>query len=230
MINISFLISTNRDYQQCAKRVVDNIEQMGLLDNNEIIICSNDTIIDNRIINIEDKLKLNGPLGFNQAASISKGEIILILCDDHYLNILTDVNQLFSDNIFLNRSYHIMTMATTQDFLNPAYIGAIPGYPETSIIPRTMMCRFPILTRETYYKLQKYIFHPAFNLKTSYFPDNYLSYFLFINNEPVVQTDKVLLTSFQSEISPSSETYFYKSLSIYIKLIKNLRPGDPYVS
>lgn len=230
MCNISFLISTNRPYNICAKRVVDGIEQQGLLDNNEVIVCSNDPIQDNRIVNIEDTLKINGTLGFNQAAKASNGDILVVLCDDHEVLVNTSIENIFNNDIFKDRKYKILTMATHTDALRPAYLGPIPEYPETYIIPRTPMCRFPILTRETYVNLGNYIFHPKFNLKSSFFPDNYLSYFLYMNNEEVVQTKDIILYSYQNEVQQHNNQYFDECLNIYMDLLTNLKSGDPYVS
>ena len=92
------------------------------------------------------------------------------------------------------------------------------------------MCRFPILTRETYMNLGNYIFHPKFNLKSSFFPDNYLSYFLYMNNEEVVQTKDIILYSYQNEVQQHNNQYFDECLDIYMDLLTNLKSGDPYVS
>jgi len=242
MSKISFLISTNRNYDKCAKRVVDGIEKQDLLDGNEIIICSNDPIDDNRIINIEDKLKINGPLGFNQAAEVSTGDILLVLCDDHDLHVNCDITKIFDDPSFKDRQYKILTMATRQDGFRQCNIGPMPptsmAYKrwlrgvdiDTSPIPKARMCRFPILTRDTYNKLGNFIFHPSFNFKSSFFPDNYLSYFLYINSEEALQTKDVYLQSFQGEIDEGERKFYVESLKVFLDLIHKTKAGDPYVN
>lgn len=230
MSKISFLISTNRPYDNCAKKVIDCIENQGFLEENEIIVCSNEKITDSRIINIEDNEKINGHLGFNQAAKISNGEILIVLCDDHYVEINSNIYNLFNTSAFDNRKFKIATAATRQDHFMPAYIGYVPGYPQTNIIPRAIMCRFPVLTRCTYEKLGNYIFHPKFNLRCSFFPDNYLSYFLHLNGEETIQTADIVLSSYQHEINHTQDnSLFGPSLDIYMELIENLNTGDSYV-
>ena len=228
-IEISYLISTNRPYQQCAQRVVDGLVNQGCLDNGEIIICSPNPIDDSRVIFCEDQIKINGPLGFNQAAHIAQGNILTVMCDDHDVFIDIDkIVNLFNFPDFEGREYHISTMSTMDDNLHPAYLGPIPGYPRTDTLPRTPMCRFPILDRKTYKKLGT-LFHPSFNLKSSFFPDNYLSYFLYTNHEPVIQTTAMKLKSFQHELAAEETLYFDECLNIYLDLIEDLQPGDPYV-
>jgi hypothetical protein len=240
MSKVSFLISTNRNYDTCARRVVDSIERQGALKNNEIIICSNDPMTDSRIINIEDKFKINGTLGFNQAAEAANGDFFVVLCDDHEVFINCDITKLFDGKNFDNRKYKILTMSTKQDGHRQCNIGPIGpkslSYKkwlqgvniDTSSIPKAKMCRFPILTRDTYEKMGNYIFHPNFNLKSSFFPDNYLSYFLYINGEESIQTKQVYLQSFQNQ-NDHGKKFYVKSLRIFLDLIDNVKSGDPYV-
>ena len=241
MAKLSFLISTNRPYDDHAKVVVDGIERQNLLDGNEIIICSNDPITDDRVINVEDQIKINGSLGFNQAAECATGDIFLILCDDHELHVECDIAKIFEDGTFNNREYKITTMATKQDGFNECFIGSMPKSSQaykrylqgldidTSMIPKAKMCRFPILTRETYDKLGKVIFHPNFNLRTSFFPDNYLSYFLYINGEECIQTKSIYLSNFKKQNHDGPKELYSESLKIFIDLIKHTKSGDPYL-
>jgi len=238
-IKNSFLIATNRDYPTHAKRVVDQLESFGALDNGEIVICCPFELNDKRIRFIKDLKSQNGNVAFNAAATESRGEYIYILCDDHYIsNTIIHGDEFLSSPTFLYRKYKIASMTSG----GPCYIGPIPNFPQTDFIPINIMSRFPFFTREMYIKyLNGYVFHPNFNI-CSHFADNYLSYFLAINNEPAVESSYIYLnpmpnTDYQDgSVEPYGgperkyPTGYVESLAIYVDLCKNLNRGDPHVT
>lgn len=165
-INISILIATKRPYELFAKKVVDSLYTQDM-SKNEIIICSTSEIFDNRITYINDIYALNGAVGFNQAASVSSGKFLAILTDDHYPpNNMNDIPKLFDTEYFKNKDFKVATMKSGGDcYIN--YNGK-----------RILMCRFPILTRDTYEKLNYCIFPIQFTLTNSDYCDHYLNIFL----------------------------------------------------
>lgn len=220
---ISFLISTNRPYFLFAKRVVDTLYTNSDIKNHEIIICSTDKIIDNRIIFVDDELKLNGPQGFNQAAKKSTGDFLVVLTDDH----IPDTNfqiipQFFKNNYFHGKKFKVATSMSN----SPCYTnhGDTPSY-----LHRILMCRFPIMNRETFNLLGGYIFHPDFNFKSPAFADHFLSIFLFLNGCETIEIP-FILRDFQNQIPEFiDKNSDYESLQVLKKLIYNYKPNDNYV-
>ena len=236
----SFLIATNRNYETHAKKVVDQLASFGALEDGEIVVCCPFEIDDERIKYVKDEKQLNGNTAFNDAARHSSGDIIYILCDDHYVSPhITKGGEYLNSLTFRNRKMKIASMSSDA----PCYIGPIPNFPETDFIPSNVMCRFPFFTRETYTKyLNGYVFHPRFNI-CSHFADNYLSYFLVLNGELPIECDYISLKQMQNtdQIEDGSvEPYggpeqkyppgYLESLKIYVDLCKNLTKGAPHVS
>tara|TARA_B100000809_G_scaffold266807_1_gene331798 strand:+ start:249 stop:1007 length:759 start_codon:yes stop_codon:yes gene_type:complete len=246
MIKNSFLIATNRTYSTHAQPIVNQLESYGALDDGEIIICcpfkifdSSPSQLDTRVKCIEDLKQQNGNVAFNEAARNSVGEYIYILCDDHYLtNGIISGDRFFNSMIFQDKKYKIASMSSQA----PCHIGPIPNFPETNFITRNVMCRFPFFNREMYVKhLNEHVFHPSFNI-CSHFADNYLSYFLAINEEPTIECDFIQLRQMENtdqfddgSVEPFGGTEnkyptgYLDSLSIYINLCKNLKKNDPHV-
>jgi hypothetical protein len=239
-IKNSFIIATNRKYDTHAKIVVDQLESHGVLDEGEIVVCSPSDIQDKRIKLIKDNKKQNGNVAFNEASRHALGEYFFILCDDHYISpgILYG-GEFLSSPTFSRRKYKIASMSSGA----PCYIGEIPNFPQTSFIPKSVMCRFPFFNREMYEKyLNGYVFHPNFNI-CSHFADNYLSYFLVLNGEPPVECPYIQLLEMldtdqfdDGSVEPYGgperkyPTGYLESLEVYVNLCKNLKIGAPHVS
>ena len=236
----SFLIATNREYNKHAKIVVDQLESYGALDDGEIVVCCPFEIPDNRIKYIKDTEQMNGNRAFNEAARNSDGEFIYILCDDHFVppNILKG-DEYLNSLTFSRRKFKISSMASD----DPCYIGPIPNFPETNFIPVNVMCRFPFFTREMYLKyLNGFVFHPRFDI-CAHFGDNYLSYFLAINDEPTIECGYIRLqqmTDTDQFDDGSVEPYggpekkyptgYIESLAVYVDLCRGLTTGAPHVN
>ena len=238
-IKNSFLIATNRNYDKHAKKVVDQLEAYGATTDSEIIICCPFDIDDKRITFVKDHKQQNGNVAFNEAAKNSSGDFIYILCDDHYVSSnIVHGDQFLHSPTFKNRQYKIASMASGA----PCYIGEIPNFPETSFIPRNVMCRFPFFTREMYTKhMNEHVFHPNFNI-CSHFADNYLSYFLALNDEPAIECDYIRLQEMpetdqydDGSVEPFGgpqkkyPTGYLESLDVYVNLCNNLKKGSSYV-
>ena len=250
-IKNSFLIATKRNYDTHAKLVVDQLESYGALNDGEIIICCPFPINDKRIKYVKDEKQQCGNVAFNEAALHSVGEFIYILCDDHYVSKeILKGDEFLNSLTFLKRKYKISSMSSGA----PCYIGSIPNFPETDFIAAALsyaaqsmsvrtsvMCRFPFFTRETYVNhLNGNVFHPNFNI-CSHFADNYLSYFLAINNEPAIECGYIQLQQFSTSdqvddgsVEPFGgpekkyPTGYIESLKVYVDLCRNLKKGDPY--
>lgn len=216
---ISFLISTNRPYDLFAKRVVDRLYSNQSIINHEIIICSPDFINDERIIFVNDVIKVNGPQGFNQAAKVATGDYIVILTDDHYpFTNFEEIPKIFNSEYFINKEYKVASC-----------FSSAPCFTGHGDVPKFLMSRFPILTKETLVKLEYFIFHPEFNYKSPAFADHYLSIFLGINDCETIEVPLVL-QSFQNEIHEFiNNTYENESLIVLQKLVNNYKKGDKYV-
>ena len=198
----SFLIATNRKYDKHAKIVVDQLEAYGALDSGEIVVCCPSEIDDSRIKYIKDNKQQNGNVAFNEAARNSIGENIYILCDDHFVSSNIIYGDEYLESLtFKNRKYKISSMSSGA----PCYIGGIPNFPQTEFIPKSVMCRFPFFTRQMYIEhMNEHVFHPNFNI-CSHFADNYLSYFLALNEEPTIECNYIKLQEMPN-ICDSSES------------------------
>jgi len=218
MKELSILISTNRPYELFAKRVIDSLFEQDMT-NNEIVICHTPDIVieDDRVVLIEDKICINGPQGYNQAAQECTGEYIVGLTDDEYppLNI-NSIKSSFNNEYFKDKEYKVATLAT----------GPYPAYTEG---PRTLMCRFFVLTRDTLEKLNYYVFHPSFNLKTPHHADHWLSIFLHLNGCPCVELP---LHIRHWESVPSGykvDDFAVETGEILRTLVTNYKIGDTFV-
>lgn len=215
---LSILISTNRPYELFVKKVIDSLFEQDMKDN-EVIVCGTENIHDDRVIFLQDSLCINGPQGYNQAARISNGEYLVVLTDDHLPP--RDLNQIpsfFQQDYFRDKKYKVGTLASD----STCFTGERG-------MPRALMCRFPVMPRETYINLNNYIYHPWFNLKTPCFADHFLSIFLKINNCEALELP-LRLTNFQSERPEYYNTSFYnESLSILEYLVLNYQQGESFV-
>lgn len=214
---LSILISTNRPYDLFAKKVVDELFKQDM-SNNEVIICGTEEIYDDRIIFVKDILCINGPQGYNQAALKSCGEYLVILVDDHLPpHNINDIPKFFQTGYLSIKKYKIATLASG----GTCYTG--------DGIDRYLMCRFPIMTHETFNALGKVIFHPNFNLKSPHYADCYLSYFLGINENECIELP-FHLRSFQHE-RPEYIVNDYKEdcRQILLNLVSRCLKGVSYL-
>jgi hypothetical protein len=215
---ISILISTNRPYENFAKRVVDGLCSQDMSEN-EIIICGTEEILDPRIKFIKDTVCINGPQGFNQAAKASQGDYLVVLTDDHHPpRNINDVPALLNNDYFKDKRYRIAT----------AQSGGVCHTGDGC--PRYLMCRFPVLTRDCFKELGEVIFHPNFNLKSPYYADCFLSYFLGVNNNEAIEVN-LELSNFQSEMPQYVNNSFKEECrEILLKLVSSYIPGESYLS
>lgn len=214
---LSILISTNRPYNLFAQRVVDRLYQQDMSDN-EVILCSTFPIQDPRVKCVRDMLCVNGPLGYNQAANQSSGDIMVVLTDDHFPpSNINETRRLLESFNFGNKKYKVATLSSG----GSCYTG--------DGIPQYLMCRFPVMHRDTFNKLNGIIFHPNFNLRSPHYADCYLSYFLGVNDSECVELP-LALQSFQHE----NREYINDNLReecrhILLNLVSNYKKGEPYL-
>lgn len=233
----SFLIATNRPYNEYAMKVVDSLCSYNSHEF-EIIVCSPNPISDNRIKWVEDKYHSGQSLAFFEAYQASIGEYIYILVDDHVVT-----GDIFGAIDFIEKNcgkYKITTLAggvsdeITKTERSPTFpyflekTGNLFNLPDFHVMP------FPISKRDTIENLlDGYIFHPR--LKTMH--DWYLGAFLFLNGEPGLQYNGAKLHKFidfpASKIDPITHRpdsrFFGESYINNYRLIKNYKPGMKYV-
>lgn len=185
----------------------------------EVIICSTFNIPDPRVKVVKDILCINGPLGYNQAAKEASGDIFVVLTDDHLPpGNINQVSMLLDNCNFNNKKYKVATLSSG----STCFTG--------DGIPRYLMCRFPVMKRETYNELNQTIFHPEFKLKSPHYADCYLSYFLGINDSESVELP-LHLQSFQHENNEYINNNFKEECrEILLKLVSNYRKGDSYLA
>lgn len=214
---LSILVSTNRPYEYFAKRVVDALYKQDM-SNNEIIICGTNHIDDPRIIFLKDSICKNGPQGYNQAAKISSGDYLAVLVDDHLPpNNINEISKFFKLDLFKNRKYKVGTFASG----GTCYTG-------DRGLPTALMCRFPIMDRETYINLNKMIYHPDFNLKTPCFADHFLSIFLKINDCEGIEFPLSLYNFQHEKPEYHNNLYYEESFNILKRLVGLYKKGESF--
>jgi len=226
-IDISYLIATNRNYEESPKRVIDCLESAGALDNGEILVISPDEINDKRIRFIKDNMCINGPQAFNYGATKSKGDTLVVLTDDNLVTPeIIRAPEILASDLFINRKYKIFTAAIDgRCYLEPIPLNHPYGpKPETKSLPRILMCRFPILNKKTLELLGGKIFHPNFNIRSPHFADNYLSYYLWFKGEETIEVTKIRYSLFNSFWKPTEEDKkgFDACLKIFLDLRREL--------
>jgi hypothetical protein len=156
---ISFILPTNRPYKQYARKVIDSIFTAFNSCAFDIWVCSSENVNDKRVIWIQDKECSGSNYAINLASYQSKGDLICILVDDHFVG--RNITEIVYDFKF-DGSPEIGTLgsgATCYTGFKHEYFTKLHEID----IPRHLMVRFPIIPRQVLYKyLNGYVFHPSF--------------------------------------------------------------------
>lgn len=248
-IDLSFLIPTNKPYQQFAKHVVNGIHEANSYKNKgkytfEIICYSHETISDYRIQYIKEEVPDGASNASNFLANVSTGKYFITLPDDHYVpNNIFDIIDFLESPIFTGRKFKIATLPCgNNNFTTYAETSPAPFLKKLDLdinLPSFPVPCFPFCSRHTYENhLGGHLFHPQIR----YFCDWYLGYYLFTNNEPVIQFNECLFPSFEGSLDfqKTTNTYdhiFKRKLNKYYgisyvnlyRIIKEYKPNLPYM-
>jgi len=238
MVDISFLIPTNRPHNLFLNRTIDEIKKMntnGL--SYEILVSSiyEDENYDN-VKFYKDNVNKGSIHPINFLASQSTGKIICVLVDDYKpsKNLFSIVN-FFNSNVFDGRKYKVCTLGVTNNIfkLPPELVPTGVRNPLTGELiyhNRSYILKFPVMDRNTYNLLGNKIFHPHF---IHHAADNYLAIYLDFLGEPTIECSQITVNDWAGR---NSETkYDLHETLVLFSLIKNLNsvyynPNDEFNS
>lgn len=240
-MNIGVVLASIKPYELAGKRCVDSLYRSAEDLNLNIYFCGNHNPNDSRVIFFEDRKK-NGELSaMNQMTSEAikdKNDYILYVSDDYEIRtgLIKSLIPFVSEGII-----SIRTEGDSPCFLSPFLPFPEGGpfgkyYDNGFLIPPFPICRFPFATREFIEsKLQGYIWHPSI---LSGYADNYLGYFLALNNISLVEPEGLVLGFMEhihsldsvSRREPAWINRRSESCIVTANLISNYKRGDGYVS
>lgn len=247
---ISFIISSKRNYENYAKKVVDCIYKMDAVYPFEIVVCHPEEIQDERIKWVKDDKMIGSSYAWDLAYKNSCGDFIFTCVDDcSIIGNLFGVVDFLNSSAFKNRKFKITTLpgmhrlgAATQN--NLTKFESTPKHPKFLLLTNNyinlpdfnVMC-FPIASRETIDKeLGGCVFHPRVKVGQ----DWWLGAFLAMNDEIGIQYNnaKFIGEPNQEELEELSEDPILgkhraklmgESYINTYRLIKNYKKGMPYI-
>lgn len=202
MSDISFIISSNRQYKDQAERVVKSIRDEAEKDGRysyEIVLFSPFKPDDDNIIWYKDNWCTGSIFGFNMMARLTSSSYICIVDDQHLLHsgVFTFVDFLNSD-VFENRRFKIATLKSG----GACYLEK--NRYNQKRWDNLLVVRFPVFTRDTLKKLNNWLFHPSFKHR---YADNYLGWFLWANQEPGLEVPDGFIKQFDSSLGRPYDSY-----------------------
>lgn len=241
MIDLSILITSNKDYNAFARKVVDHITSYKTDLKYEIVVCHTGDVEDDRVVSVKDTKRVGNGYAINFAFQQSRGQYFQYLSDDNIISgNVFDVFNTFESSELKGRRFQALT-------LQGGYSGQLtkpeptPSFPELLNstdtfyhLPDFNVACYPGMSRECVKRLGGYVFTP--NLK--YFYDWWLGAFLYLNGEPCVQCNSLAFMAMPDatdnkvidKLTGRKETsYFGESYVNLYRLVKNYRAGDSYV-
>ena len=247
MKKIAIIFGSIKPYDSSARLVVDSILATFPKRDKytyDIFISGFEKPDDDRIIWTEDTIK-NGELpalnALTQTALEAGYDYFVIFSDDYKIaeGSVVDAVEFISGPAFANKKYKICTLATTTE--GPCQFEGYLPFPEGSPngigivcnVSHSIICRFPVLDRQTLIGFKGNIFHP--DLLSGY-ADSYLGYYLNLNGEPCVEFSSVKLQFMDhihqfDAVSRKTEKWIKnrsETCETSSKLIINLKAGEPY--
>lgn len=211
---VSFIVPTNRPFENFANIVFDNILELENRNYDIEIVCVSPNNPNRKdVLWVEEEIETGGSIwGCNEGAKRSNGDYIVLCCDDHVfdVNTLKIVDRLRGPD-FDNRKYKIICIPT--NWHGPCYL--------PNDLPQHIIARFPIFERKTYENLLGgYVFHPTFK---HHYGDNWLGYYLGEVGEGVIEHDKHYLMAFNSQCETRNDEY---DRSAFYGLVKRFEEGN----
>lgn len=211
MVDISFLLPSNREFSDFGKRVIDNINSLSF--NNlsyEIIFVSPFNVSGHNVINVSDN-NIGCVDAYNKGYKASSGRYVFLCSDDHFFNYnAPNIINIIESNLYKERKYKIICLPTNRH-------GAckLPEYTNCDSI----IARYPVFRRDTIEQyLQGYIYHPSFN---HHYPDNWLGYWLAKQGEPAIEYDKYDMLTFYNTCYAHYDTTDELTFKQLIEAYKN---------
>lgn len=212
--DVSFLLPSNRNFYQYAKKVIDNINSLefnGLT--HEIIFISPENISEENVTCVFDDCTSGGCVwGYNEGYKKSTGKYIFLCSDDHYFdkNCISSL-KFFNSNHFKNKKIKIFCLPTNNH--GPC---DLPEYCDI----KTIIARYPVFERQTVEEyLNGYIYNPIFK---HHYPDNWLGYWMAKQSEPIIEISKYDMITFNNSCIKTNDSYDEEAFK---KLIKNYNEG-----
>lgn len=243
---ISFIISSKRNYENYAKKVVDCIYKMDAVYSFEIIVCHPEEIRDERIKWVKDDKIIGSSYAWDLAYKNSCGDFIFTCVDDCSIigNLFGAVDFLDS-SAFKDRKFKITTLAAmhhlggyTNDLTKfettPKHSKFLLSTNNYIIAPDINVMCFPIASRETIDKeLGGCVFHPRVRVGQ----DWWLGAFLAMNDEIGIQYNNAKFIGEPNQEGLSEDPILGgrraklmgESYINTYRLIKNYKKGMPYI-
>lgn len=243
---ISFIISSKRNYENYAKKVVDCIYKMDAIYSFEIIVCHPEEIQDERIKWVKDDKMIGSSYAWDLAYKNSCGDFIFTCVDDcSIIGNLFGAVDFLNSSAFKDRKFKITTLAAMHHLggytNNLTKFERTPKHPKFLLLTNNyinlpdfnVMC-FPIASRETIDKeLGGCVFHPRVKVGQ----DWWLGAFLSMNDEIGIQYNNAKFIGKPNKVEfsidpiirlPSAKFMGESYINTY-RLIKNYKKGMPYI-
>ncbi len=229
MVDVSFLLPTNRDYQFSGK-VLESIFAIPTdLEFEVCLYCPREVIqnrpFPNEVVWCPEPSAGSGPIaGFNHMVKESRGQYVVCLVDDHIVepDIYNAIAMLESED-FRDRKYKVCTLSPGPN--NLAYIpkkGDVwcGGIRVDYEIPWHTTMRFPVISRDTINDhFQGHIFHPGFKYHAG---DLWMGYWLGENGEPGIQCEEAHIKEY---LNLRNSEYEQMDCRYYHTLVANHKAG-----
>lgn len=158
-MDISFLIPTIREHSKFLNVVLSNIRSIPTKYSYEICVYGPEKPADKDVIWFEEKERAGQLYGFNLMAKNTNSDYLFCLTDDIVMTTPFDWSiEFLNSEFFKNRKYKITSLNPGDMVCNPV-TGQIMGNEVIDFPLKAFpLCRFPILTRQTWKDLGEVIF------------------------------------------------------------------------
>ena len=208
--DITFILPTNRDYNNFSKKVIDNINSLNFFGKtHEIVVVSPNEISGENVVYVREEGSNNGCVGgYNIGYKKSSGDFIFLCSDDHYFDLnCVLMTEVLKSRLFEKKKIKIACLPT-----NGHAPCKLPEYTSCDGI----IARYPVFSRETVEKyLGGYVYHPVFK---HHYPDNWLGYWMSRQGEPTLEINKYNMITFSNSCEKIHDDY---DESEFKKLINN---------
>jgi len=212
--DISFLLPTNRDVQEYASKVIDNINHLHFNGKSyEIITVSPEEIKGDNVLSlIEPSPNRGSAIAYNEAYEASSGRYIVLCTDDHVFDKEAPSIVGMLENS--SKKYKVLCFRA-----NNAHAPNLPDYTASEGI----VARFPVFSKDTIEThLGGCVANPQF---IHHFSDNWLGYWLAQEGEPATECDLYIRTAISSSDVGNDE----KDEETFKNLVNRYRLGRiPY--
>jgi glycosyltransferase involved in cell wall biosynthesis len=242
-MDVSFIIPSNKPYEEFAKKVIDCIFSFSTDIKYEILYISPKYVSDSRVVYIPDYESIGATHAINKGAKFCKGDLICCMTDD-----LMPVGNIFEiykfyESHLKNDRYSIGTLPSGPSHQlamsepgGVCHIDILSKFGVSRKIDSFVVPCLPVVSRDTFVNvLGSNIFHPGLK----YFGDWWLGAFVHLNEFQIHQYNFVVMNNiggdnhkmFPSIFSPHGEQkrFYDESYVNYNILVENYRKGFSYL-